>query len=411
MKWLKHFTGPVMVVLLLRMAQPAVTLNVPSENMVQVSLTHARSLVPVTAWDEPSFTAQVVELVNIERWNNGQLPPLKANDLLQTAAQTHSDNMAARDFFAHCDLDTGISPWTRIMNAGYIYNTAAENIAAGYSTPEAVVSGWMNSEDHRANILSSNFREIGVGYTFQGDDQENIRRDNDGDCNADGTYAYAFYHYWVQNFGRRNSLYPVVIEREAYETDTPQVQLYMYGQGWATEMRFRNEGGDWLVWQPYHETTMWALSDGNGLKTVEAEIRNSSGTVLTAADTIWLHMLVVDPLINLSPLSITFLVDTAVSTTLTQTVHVHNMGALPLNWTTAAQPAVSWLNIASPEGSTPGGATSDLALIIDLQGADRGTYAANLVVSGNATNSPQVVPITVIVADLKYAYLPFVLQE
>ncbi|MCA9960345.1 MAG: hypothetical protein KC443_14990 [Anaerolineales bacterium] len=249
----------------------------------------------------PSFIERVVELVNVERWNNGQLPPLKANAQLQTSAHTHSDNMAVRNFFAHCDLDTGATPWERMHDAGYMYNAAAENIAAYSETPTAVMNEWMNSSGHRANILSPDYREIGVGYVYQAGDQANVRQDANGDCVADGTYDFALYHYWTQNFGRINNVYPVVIEREAYQTSTRQVQLYMYGAGWAAEMRFRNAGGDWSAWQAYSETAVWSLDGGSGLKTVEAQIRNGS-TVLSASDTIWLIEVIVDPLFVYLPL-------------------------------------------------------------------------------------------------------------
>ncbi len=74
--------------------------------------------VTIPSPEEPQQTAvdatyeeQVLEIVNQERWNNGQLPPLKGNTLLDNAAEGHSTNMAVRNFFAHCDLDTKTSPW------------------------------------------------------------------------------------------------------------------------------------------------------------------------------------------------------------------------------------------------------------------------------------------------------------
>ncbi len=246
--------------------------------------------------DGPTYVEQVVELVNQARWDNGQLPPLKAVDLLHNSAGTHSGNMANRDFFAHCDLDTGDSPWDRMVDAGYNWNWAGENIAAGYGTPASVMDGWMNSTGHRANILSANFREVGVGYVYQSNDQGNIRADGNGDCVADQFNRGPYYRYWTQNFGTRNTIYPVVINREAYETETRQVSLYMYGAGWATEMRFRNEDGTWSAWQPYAANVNWTLSNGNGLKTVNAEIRDGGGEVRSASDTIMLNSPIVEPI-------------------------------------------------------------------------------------------------------------------
>jgi uncharacterized protein YkwD len=69
--------------------------------------------------------------------------------------------MAARDYFDHNSPD-GKTPWDRIEAAGYDA-PAAENIARGQPTPQAVVDAWMNSEGHRANILNCKIKAIGVG--------------------------------------------------------------------------------------------------------------------------------------------------------------------------------------------------------------------------------------------------------
>jgi uncharacterized protein YkwD len=233
----------------------------------------------------PSLEEQILILVNQERWNNGELPPLKGNILLDSSSETHSANMGSRDFFSHCDLDTGTTPWDRIVAAGYFYNWAAENIAAGNSTAEATMAQWMGSSGHRANILSTTFRELGVGYGFDSADSSNVRLDNNRDCVADSFGNGPYFHYWTQNFGRRDTVYPVVIEREAYSTDTRDVALYLYGTGWATEMRLRNENGSWTAWQAFASTVQWQLSAGAGTKEVSAEIRNG-GTVRSASDTI-----------------------------------------------------------------------------------------------------------------------------
>jgi uncharacterized protein YkwD len=66
----------------------------------------------------PGFEDQVVEIVNQERWSNGQLPPLKKESLLDDLTESHSFNMATRNFFAHCDLDTGLKPFERMIAAG-----------------------------------------------------------------------------------------------------------------------------------------------------------------------------------------------------------------------------------------------------------------------------------------------------
>jgi hypothetical protein len=241
-------------------------------------------ITPMAAVANGNYVQQVVELVNQERWDNGQLPPLKSNPLLGHAATSHSTSMAVRNFFAHCDVDTKTSPWDRLRAAGYGFRAAGENIAAGQRDPADVMNAWMNSSGHRRNILSTNFREIGVGYVFQSADQRNIRGDSDSDCNADSFGKGPYYRYWTQDFGSAGS-YPLVIEREADEAASVDVDLYVYGQGFATEMRFRNEDGAWSAWESYAADKVWRLSAGAGSKQVNMQIRNSS-SVLTASDEI-----------------------------------------------------------------------------------------------------------------------------
>lgn len=242
-------------------------------------------IMPLTAVADGSYVQQVVELVNQERWNEG-LPPLKRNAPLDQAAHTHSNNMAVRNFFDHCDLDTKTSPWDRIRAAGYTFQAAGENIAVGQSDPVDVMNAWMSSSGHRRNILSTNFREIGVGYVLQSDDQGNIRGDSNGDCAADYSGKGPYYRYWAQDFGSASS-YPLVIDRENDSTASQDVDLYVYAPGSVTEMRFRNEDGAWSAWEAYASDTSWTLSAGAGLKTVSTELRNGS-SVRSATDTILL---------------------------------------------------------------------------------------------------------------------------
>lgn len=250
------------------------------EAAYEEELSSAQAAVSAT----PTFEERVVELVNQERLANGNLPPLKHDALLDGSSELHSSNMATRDFFAHCDPDTGTLPWDRMDDAGYFWSFAGENIAAGYSTPQDAMVGWMGSAGHRANILSTGFREIGVGYVLQSNDAVGVRFDQDGNCNPDGSGG-PFFRYWTQNFGSRFNVYPVVIEREAHDTDQQTVDLYVYGAGWAQEMRFSNDHSTWSSWQPFSSTRQWSLGSGNGLKTVWAQLRNG-GTVREASDTI-----------------------------------------------------------------------------------------------------------------------------
>ncbi|MFI9743522.1 CAP domain-containing protein [Streptomyces sp. NPDC052494] len=115
---------------------------------------------------QSSAADQVVALVNAERAKAG-CGPLTANATLNSAAQGHSDDMAARDFFDHTNPD-GAGPGERVTAAGYPWSTYGENIAMGQSTPESVMDSWMNSPGHRANILNCDFKEIGIGIHSSG---------------------------------------------------------------------------------------------------------------------------------------------------------------------------------------------------------------------------------------------------
>ncbi|MDI2130033.1 CAP domain-containing protein [Yinghuangia seranimata] len=121
--------------------------------------------------------AEVITLTNAARAAHG-LPPLAAEPRLTASAQAHSADMAARDYFEHDSLD-GRKPADRIRAAGYAYSRCAENIAAGQPTPADVVDGWMNSPGHRANILTPELTQIGIGIAYGG----------------------SYRIYWTQNFG------------------------------------------------------------------------------------------------------------------------------------------------------------------------------------------------------------------
>ncbi|MGB4868393.1 MAG: CAP domain-containing protein [Candidatus Promineifilaceae bacterium] len=366
--------------------------------------------VGVTAVTAATYEEQVLELVNQERWTNGQLPPLKGNALLDAAAETHSSNMAVRNFFAHCDLDTKTSPWDRMATAGYTgWNYAAENIAIGYGTPAEVMNGWMNSSGHRANILSTNLREIGIGYVYQGDDQATVRYDSSGDCNADGTYSWAFYRYWTQDFGRISSVMPVVINREAYETTSRQVDLYMYGDGWATEMRFRNESGDWAAWQPYQANAVWQLSSGSGVKTVYAELKDGSGTIRSANDAILLTL--PGPSLAVSSNTLSFALQATGAVTQTHNLVIQNTGGELLTWTLTEEPTAGWLTAVSTTGTIDSEAETAVSLTVSRLGLIPGVYTTTLRIdAGAADNSPQSIIVTFLLTEQQPVFLPIALK-
>ena len=107
--------------------------------------------------------SQVVDLVNTERIQRG-LRPLTLNWQLARVARYKSEDMDRNNYFSHQSPTYG-SPFDMLRSFGIQYSAAAENIAYGQSTAQSVMNSWMNSTGHRANILNSNFTEIGVGYS------------------------------------------------------------------------------------------------------------------------------------------------------------------------------------------------------------------------------------------------------
>ncbi|HEY9026768.1 MAG TPA: CAP domain-containing protein [Burkholderiaceae bacterium] len=83
------------------------------------------------------------------------------NGQLTQAADGHSQDMAAANFFSHTGSN-GSAFDQRISATGYKWSTAGENIAAGYSSVDAVMDGWISSPGHCANLMNPNFSEVGV---------------------------------------------------------------------------------------------------------------------------------------------------------------------------------------------------------------------------------------------------------
>nr|WP_306664883.1 CAP domain-containing protein [Streptomyces sp. Rer75] len=108
----------------------------------------------------------VIALVNQERAAAGCQPVTEDRKLAQLA-QDFSDDMAIRDFFDHTSPD-GEDPWDRAKLAG-ILDLGGENIGRGQTTAQDVMDSWMDSPDHRANILNCQYKTLGVGAHF-GDD-------------------------------------------------------------------------------------------------------------------------------------------------------------------------------------------------------------------------------------------------
>lgn len=108
---------------------------------------------------------------NEERQNNKQ-SELKLNNRLSQAAQAKAKDMVNRDYWSH-NTPEGDAPWVFITQAGYQYQKAGENLAYGFLTSDQVVTGWMNSPTHRANVLDKSYREVGFGFADSPDFDDN----------------------------------------------------------------------------------------------------------------------------------------------------------------------------------------------------------------------------------------------
>jgi uncharacterized protein YkwD len=102
---------------------------------------------------------RLYELHNQER-RRRNVPLLNRNVKLDRAAQDHNDWMIKNNRLSH-GKDVG----ERVRKQGYNWSWVGENIAMGYKTPETVMSGWMDSSGHRANILNGRFKDVGFGVT------------------------------------------------------------------------------------------------------------------------------------------------------------------------------------------------------------------------------------------------------
>lgn len=123
-----------------------------------------------------SFMAAILPSLVVDYANNDRLkikePGLKTSLLLTKAAELKASDMARRGYFSHTG-PLGESPWTWLDKVGYSYVYAGENLAVNFFDSADVHRAWMNSPDHRDNLLDKKFNEVGVGIAqgkFEGRD-------------------------------------------------------------------------------------------------------------------------------------------------------------------------------------------------------------------------------------------------
>jgi uncharacterized protein YkwD len=238
---------------------------------------------PVGA-QEPDPIVTWQSLVNQARLDEG-LAPYRFSRLLTVAAQRHADDLAAHQIWSHTGSD-GSTPRQRIAEAGYAAWTwnseelvASENFWTGYGAIEDAMAFFLEDPPHRDNILSTTYREVGIGVATDSADR----------------------NYYVLDFGVRPNVLPIFINDGAASTDAPQVAIRLTNEearpggeganfmGQAIEIRISNEPdfGD-LPWERWEPLIPWTLLDIPGEHTVYVQFRDAAGRTAASADTIFL---------------------------------------------------------------------------------------------------------------------------
>jgi uncharacterized protein YkwD len=242
---------------------------------------------PVSAQDTDLATQWLVR-VNQVRLDAG-LALYRRSSNLNIAAQRHADDVAAHGFADPGDVhlgsdgtheqervaETGYAAWT--WNGGGLI--VDENMAT-YDTIEASMEFFLDSTAHRNNVLSSQYREIGIGVSI----------DDSG----------GYYHVLV--FGVRPNVLPVFINDGAATTDDPNVAIRLTNEearpdgegadkmGQAIEVRTSGDR-EWddQPWQPWDTYVPWRLPETSGEHTVYVQFRDAAGRTAESWDTIILE--------------------------------------------------------------------------------------------------------------------------
>ncbi len=237
---------------------------------------------------------QIIYLTNLKRREQG-LAPLRWNNELSEAARAFALDSVENHTGSYCGhTDTmNRSPGDRILAHKYTNAVSwGENVVCGLATPESAVNGWMNNEGHKQNILHAMYREIGVGY---------YRNPLTGKG------------YIVQDFSYDPNYAPVIINNEAPNTLTPEVQLYLYnpalqsgleGMSDAIEMMIANEPSFAnAVWEPFVQEKTWTVEAGEGMRTVYVKTRDAQERTTLVTDSIYLGATLPDGTLGLEQAS------------------------------------------------------------------------------------------------------------
>ncbi len=355
----------------------------------------------ITAVTDEAFELEVIRLSNIERTTRG-LHPLQRNSNLTDAARAHNQDMIINNFFDHQGSD-GSWPDERACNEGYTpYGWGdcfvGENIAAGYTTPASVVAGWMASQGHKDNILNPDYREIGVGHSTS-------------------TSPEDYGDYWTMVLGAQPFVLPVFINNDDAETITRDVTITLTKEdvsswgsiGEITGVKISEDpsfaGVSWVSWS---QTKPLTLSSGNETKIVYVKFTDGTNEV-TSSDTIVLNEPV--PILAVFPSSLVFLSEWGSGQTIPEvfSISIENSGGDVLNWTAVSDQ--SWLLPLSDSGTAPDSTAVSIdnsSGILDTIGTNTGNITITAT-NPDAQNTPQTVPVTVLVIDTIYSvHLPVI---
>lgn len=137
-----------------------------------IVVTRSTSAAKSPSMSDASLLSQTNQAREVD---NGQ--PLLESTSLDQAAQQKANSMVQQNYWSHIS-PSGQTPWQLILASGYKFQQAGENLAYGFSSSKAVMSAWLNSPDHRANVLSTNYDDVGFGIArsnnFQGQGPQTV---------------------------------------------------------------------------------------------------------------------------------------------------------------------------------------------------------------------------------------------
>lgn len=155
----------------------------------QVWIALAEPFAPPQTGERTMIAARVLELVNAARAHARRCgaesfaaaAPLRRNALLENSALAYAQDMARYAYMDHTGRD-GSSPQQRISAAGYAWVEAGENLASGVMSADQVITGWLHSPGHCANLMQPAYTEMGVAFAVNPRDAAGV--------------------YWALEFGR-----------------------------------------------------------------------------------------------------------------------------------------------------------------------------------------------------------------